>query len=784
MPSHRDTRQFGVNTLILAVCSAFSLAIAAPPAQGQAIEEITVTASKRSENLQEVPTSISAITGDNLAEMGALDLDDYIRSLPGVQFQNEGPGRNKLSIRGVASFFGTSGATVGYYIDETPTSQENLNIDSGTFDIERVEVLRGPQGTLYGEGSMGGTIRIITKKPDTYGFEAEIASTLSSTEDGGFNYLVNSMVNVPLVEDKLAVRAVLGYRDDAGYIDNVFTGNDDVNVYENLSGRVALRWDVTNDLSITGTAHFGDIDAGSAFTIANKNREIASNTEGTLVDEYTLFNVTVEYALPFADFVSSSSQYDRELGLIEDTPGQILPLFRLAPFPLPRPPFSPFPTSVPYTNVMLGLDRDTDTFTQEARLVSAGDGPFKWTIGVFYQDQVRTEMPMATMFGATGAAVPNAEYSFLSALLTGGFLSADTLFDQPNQVSFDKLAGFGEASYDFNEHWQVLVGARIFREKRETRATLDGFVPLISAFLGGTPPFVIAQTLGVEQRQTASDTEFNPKVTLTYNLHEEALAYFTYSTGFRSGGENPFAPFFSIPVQSSYQPETLENFELGVKAAFADGRMFFNSSAFLMLWDFLQVGVAAEGPFNAIGNVAQAKTAGVEFDIKARPVDMLDLGFGGAYIEAEVDKEITTGTFAGLAKGATLPSVPKWALNGYATYRWMLTNGWEVSLGGNFSWTGKTKRELRNVQTENPSYELVNLNAAVRGETWDVTFFVRNVTDTKNQSVYIRETATSGLWTLGTPNPNAILPAANIVPGDIVLTVQPRTFGVSLSKRF
>lgn len=152
MPSHRDTRQFGVNTLILAVCSAFSLAIAAPPAQGQAIEEITVTASKRSENLQEVPTSISAITGDNLAEMGALDLDDYIRSLPGVQFQNEGPGRNKLSIRGVASFFGTSGATVGYYIDETPTSQENLNIDSGTFDIERVEVLRGPQGTLYGEG--------------------------------------------------------------------------------------------------------------------------------------------------------------------------------------------------------------------------------------------------------------------------------------------------------------------------------------------------------------------------------------------------------------------------------------------------------------------------------------------------------------------------------------------------------------------------------------------------------------------------------------------------------
>jgi len=323
--AHKGLRAFFLSTALTTMAVPL-VANAADDAKGSVFEEIVVTALKRSSTLQSTPISISAVSAEKLEKMGADDMIDYIRSVPSLSLVDGGPGQRRLVIRGVQ---GTGEAQVGLYYDETPVtgapgagnSPGDSQPDIKLFDVERVEVLRGPQGTLYGSGSMSGTLRVIFTKPNTTEFEGAFDGTISSTAHGGGNYELNGMVNVPLVEDKLAARAVLFWRDEAGYIDNVRLGIKDHNSQDTWDGRFMVRFNATENLTIDASAVLqrSNINGDNKWNPAIGELQIDEFTRTPFFDDTDIFNVTLNWDLDFATLTGSSSYYERRAEVNFDT---------------------------------------------------------------------------------------------------------------------------------------------------------------------------------------------------------------------------------------------------------------------------------------------------------------------------------------------------------------------------------------------------------------------------------------------------------------------------------
>ena len=291
-------------------------------AQG-AIEEIVVTALKRTSTLQDTPIAISALTSEGLERVGADDFVDFVGSVPGLTLRDNGPGATRPTIRGIAS---PGEPQVGVYFDEAlvvgaPGTTNDAGIRSPElkpFDLERVEVLKGPQGTLYGGGSMGGTLRFITKKPNAEKFEGKISVEGSTVEHGDAGFQVNGMVNIPIIEDQLAVRIVAYKRDDPGFIDNVAYGEDDINDVDTEGGRVSIRWTPTDRLTATGTVYYQDQNVGGGFhfnpSIDGDNPKTDAISREPFNDEQVLYNLTLEYGFDWADALYSYSWFESRCG--------------------------------------------------------------------------------------------------------------------------------------------------------------------------------------------------------------------------------------------------------------------------------------------------------------------------------------------------------------------------------------------------------------------------------------------------------------------------------------
>ncbi|QIB65188.1 TonB-dependent receptor [Kineobactrum salinum] len=305
------------------VCGALGLMAALSPAAAVAatqLEEVVVTALRRGTSLQDTPISISALGGDTLARIGADDFEDYVGKVPGLNLLDNGPGSRRLVIRGVQ---GAGEAQVGLYYDEVPvTGAPGSASDAGQrqpdikmVDIERVEVLRGPQGTLYGSGTMGGTLRVITNKPDTTAFSARIGSDLSHTEKGGMNTKVTGMVNVPLIENKLALRVVAYDHDLEGYIDNVAYNKDDINDEKTSGGRVSMRWMPTDNFTLTGMYIYQDTETGGGFFYQQDVGDLKTATpaRNPFEDEVNIANITGELVFDWGNWMFSYSDYERDV---------------------------------------------------------------------------------------------------------------------------------------------------------------------------------------------------------------------------------------------------------------------------------------------------------------------------------------------------------------------------------------------------------------------------------------------------------------------------------------
>ncbi len=755
---------------------------------------VVVTATKRASTVQEVPFSINAQTAEDIARTGAGNLEDVARSVAGLSIQNLGPGQSQVSIRGVSSgqiVRDQPGVKeqVGVYLDESVISMSLFTPDLDLFDLNRVETLRGPQGTLYGSGSMGGTIRFITNQPDVDVFEGVAEASVNQIEGGGTGGHIKGAVNIPFADGQGAIRMV-GYTTQyGGYIDAIRPDGsitEDVNSGNRTGGRVAVTFKPTETITLTPRILYQQIKAdgfnrAEAFNWLLGVQDIGGNRQFLLRDEAfsddtMIADFTATFELGAVDLTSVTSYIDRDILVSRDASA----LTHSVSADLG---YDPAIFAVP-SNL-----RDTTAYqsiTQELRLSSAGDGPLQWLVGAFYTDADRAytqRLPTPGYDAATDAALG----AGTSAAVANGF-GADSPFNSDLDYSLQQIAVFGEASYDLTDRLTVTAGGRFYDFEENRTITTGGL------FANGDSGTVDT---------TASDG-FTPRFLASYELNDTVTLNAQASQGFRLGGVNdPLNGTLCSPADlaifggfQDYNDETLWNYEAGLKAK--TGNVTFNTAVFYNDISDLQVTLdAGTCSSRIVFNVPDASSAGLEWELGWSPSDNLDLTFSGTLIESKFNSTVVDGTGAvigGIRDGNRLPSTPEtqFALSGY--YHWgapWAGSGTEAFVAGSLQYIGSQFTQpgdqepggllptatglARGALTgaENPSqlvdleldaYSTLNISAGLNFETWELSAYINNLTGEDAVLSFDRERG--GRARLG------------------FRTNQPRTIGITARKHF
>jgi iron complex outermembrane recepter protein len=593
---------------------------------GATLEEIVVTAQKKEERLQDVPFGISALTAQDLERTGAMGYRDVFAQVPGVQFMGASRGRNAIIIRGVATRADNGDnqqPTVEQFLDDMPLTDRFGpwgGTDLGTFDIERVEVLRGPQGTLFGSGAMGGAVRLITSKPDLSAFRAKLEAGLSSTRGGDDSTNIAGMLNAPLVQDKLALRAVAYRRRDGGWVENVFREQDNVNRETQEGGRLMFAYQPTEALKLGFTALHDEYladDSPLTFRFNDNGGGAPDNWQGIDPErtdsKLDLYSATVDYDFGPASLASVTSYGERDMFLTTDW---------ARVFGVTSGDFDFF------------ITRDSKRFAQEVRLSSHGETPFEWVVGGFFFD-----------------------YSLATHQvwrLPGPF----TLLNNDELVEVTESALFGEATYHLTDKLSVTAGVRAFRNKY-------GHTTTSAADAGGidsTSPLTEAESDAV-----------TPKLSMSFYPRDDVHLYATAAKGYRVGQIN-FNLGLDPRIPRAYDPDSLWNYEIGMKSTWLDGRLKANLAGYYIDWKDIQLtlflfdengnGILAS---NHINNAGQAEIKGVEAELAVVPVEGIELGTAMTYNDGEltsVDEGVNVGGIT-VEPGTPLPGTPKFSASGY-----------------------------------------------------------------------------------------------------------------------
>lgn len=696
--------------------------------------EITVTASKRSENIQDVPQSISAVTSRGLEDIGATSANDYLNTLPGVNMQSPNPSENQITIRGISPEAGWASA-VGFYLDETPITEFAIQPSVTSFDIERIEVLRGPQGTLYGEGSMGGTIKVIPFEPNVNKMEFKFDPEFSNTSNGGLNYKVNGMANVPIIKNKLAVRATGFYQNDDGYIDNVGLDIKKVNTFETYGARFAAKYIATKKLVITASALISKSKIGGQF-VANTDLKQTTSTRETMNDNMSLVNLNAYYDFSFASLTITGSYYERKTDQVVDL-GFFLPeangLFEMFGIE-------------PRTGLWTKNNSDYKVMSAETRLVSSGNGPLKWTVGAFYKNYDMSSKDV----GDSEAHLSGEEVSFIVETIFG-IPGITESFYNDNTRKIQQAALFAEVSYDITEKLNILGGIRLFNEQRNFSSYSTGLFPILMS--GGFLPLE-------EVTEKGSENVVNPKVTLTFKPNNNIITYITASKGFRSGGQNVYAYLFE-GAPTSYGAETLWNYEFGVKSVLFNNKVIANAAIFYNNWTNMQVRTRSYASLTATENVGKAHTSGVDIDISWMPLKGLLFSANGNYtigktddvfnLPAGVDENTGEELYEEVPKGTQLPFVPEYGINLASQYKFKVGKGMFLTPRVDYNYTGKSTTALL-YSEENPAYQTINLRISYEYKWVEVYAFADNVTDERVKQTYWYDDVDLGtMYAMGRP---------------------------------
>lgn len=564
----------------LGVIAALGAAHAANAADRSDLGEIVVTAQKREQTIAEVPMSVSAFSGEDAAAAGAQAIEDLQFKIPGFSLVNFYAGGQQYQLRGVSANLGLP--TVGLYVDEMPINSDvvNSNLEFDLYDLERIEVLRGPQGTLYGEGSMGGTIKYVTAAPKLDGFAGHVGANFASVTDGDPNWRLEGTLNAPLIDDVLGIRVSASRQDIGGWIDNSLRGEKNVNSGAKTNIRAKVLWKPTADTSASLLYVRGDLDTDSS-SFSLDDRRSTQPVASPISDKYDLMNLVLSHDFGAATLLSSTGWTKRKSTQQFDFSTFFVP-FLQAP-----PPFGfGFPPGF-VTGVGVASDIDFRTVTQELRLASSGDSRLRWTVGGYYRDYKSR---------AVGGSftIPNG----LPFKLT----DADTRNDSKS------WAVFGEASYAITERTELTLGARRYEDEREQNSR--------SAFLG-------FPSIDINRGKFKTT---NPRVAFLYRFEGGSSMYASAAKGFRSGGFNLQSSGGGLPVPPTFDPESLWSYEIGGVLAPAGNQLLVQWSVYYNDWKDVQtLAILPGSPFTITANGGKASGVGADLQVTYRPVDALEV---------------------------------------------------------------------------------------------------------------------------------------------------------------
>jgi outer membrane receptor protein involved in Fe transport len=788
--------------LLLSTALAFPVALQAQAIETAAadetagIEDIIVTATKSAQNLQDVPISIQAFNTERLGQLQVQSFNDYVRFLPSVTFQSGGPGTARVYFRGISSGenanHSTSQPTVGIYLDEQPITTITGAVDLHIYDIARVEALAGPQGTLYGASSMAGTIRIITNRPDPTRFEGALDVELNKVTDGGWGGTIEGFVNVPLSE-RAALRAVAWYDRDAGWIDNILQtrtfptsgvvastapfAKRDYNDVETVGGRLALGIDLDDDWTVTPSI-MGQLQKANGFfgeESGLRKRQVAQYNRETANDDWFQAALTIEGKIGNWDLVYSGGYLKRKQPADSDYSDYAY--FYDALFGSGAYIYDNAGNIISPNQYVLSRPRFTKQ-SHELRLSSPQANPVRAIVGLFYQRQ-RNDIEENYIIDNIADSIT----------VTG--TDSNIWLTRQRRIDRD-YAAFGEIAWDITEQLTLTGGARVYRYKN----SLIGFFGYSAGFssrTGESQCFAPAEVYGspcTNLDRTTRDTDWLPKVNLTYRITEDALVYATFSRGFRPGGVNRRGGL------APYLTDKLDNFEIGWKTSWADNALRFNGAIYQQNWTDIQFSALGENGLTVVTNAGDGRVRGFEFDLTAVPTDGLTLVVGGSFNDAKLTTDFCA--FANPSQdcsipgpgglenetlapsGTRLPDTARFKANAVARYEFEVGADLDAHVQGAIVYEGDRNGDLRVATRELvgdfPAYTTVDLSAGVRTPRFAVELFATNLFDSNGKT---SRGVQCGESVCGDENNET-------ASGGIFYnyTIRPRTIGLKLGTRF
>jgi iron complex outermembrane receptor protein len=729
--------------------------------QSEQIEAVVVTAQKRKEDASKVPLSISVISGEELQAAHINNFADVTRAMPNISFSGAsgaGAGLSNIEIRGISSAAGS--ATVGVYLDDVSMTTRNLyslgSSEPKFFDIDRIEVLRGPQGTLYGASSMGGTIKFISNQPNLKEREASVYSEVSGTKGGGTNYTVNGVVNQPLIPGELALRIGIQTGHESGYIDQVSptTGNviaSGINSQDSSVVKLAMKWQPTRNLSITPSVFYQEVNSKD---IDASYLDLPKNQTSKLVrepgnDRLLVPSLTVNYDMGKADLVSVSSFYQRTFNRTQD--GTTVNNLGSA-----------VPDTPPGLAAAIGalpsavyLQNQVRQFSQEFRVASKPYdqkvSPFTWLGGVYYANLHTNVTDNEPIFGL------NATYAAFGAnpadpgQLGIAFPNDNSYFSERHYRTEQK-AVFGELNYYFVPTLHGTVGLRYLQATDSLSRNGDDY------WNGGPTSSSVS----------SSSSKLTPKFSLIWEVDPNNTVYTSATEGFRLGGNtrpipaslcaSDFANLGITEAPTSFKSDKLWSYELGNKSRLLGNRLSVNASVFYIQWDGLQQDIQLPGcGFDYETNVGKAKSYGAEFEIKGKPTSSILLGLSGGYTKATLSSDVPS---LKAHAGDPIQGVPKYNVSLTGQYSFNLPGDYYGFARAAAHWTGSSHGTLvaTDPDYQRPAYSTVDASVGATYDRWELTLFVKNLT-----------------------NSDKVIQRPNVQSVSEGYRIAPRTIGISLA---
>lgn len=761
----------------------------APPAQTAASDrnpgEIVVTATRQAQFISKVPISISAFSQQSMDSKGMKSFNEVARFTPGVRFNSDG---NQISIRGISS--GAGSGTTGIYIDDTPIQMRNLGFSADNsapaiFDLDRVEVLRGPQGTLFGAGSEGGTVRYITPQPSLTTFGTYDRAEISATQGGGVSYEIGSAIGTPIVTDKLGVRLSAWHRRDSGYIDHVDyktnqIDNKNINYGDVTVLRGALAWQPTEGLLITPsilwqqrTTHMTDSFFPAISNISNGDFRNGSPEYRGSKDRYILPTLNIRYDTDSISFISNTSYFSRT-----NYTGYDGTLYNLSYYQdcyesgcgfqdggVPGQAFFPFltPTGVnPALPRYLSPSKVTNTqkiWTQEIRLQSANpDARFKWVIGAFYQHSVQRSIE--ELVDPQGNDFFNAVFGQSLEDFFGYPLYGQDSYITSTKGTDSQIAGFLDMTYELLAGVKISGGVRVAHTK-------FSFVNFSDGSQNG------ARTTGAGE---ASETPVTPKVGVNWQVDNNNLLYATWAKGFRPGGANAPVPFNACAPDlkqlgltsspDSYKSDTVSSFEIGSKNKLFDNKLQIAVSAYTIKWKGIQQSVNLNScGIQFTGNLGQARSRGFDLQLTIMPIHGLSIDASVGYTDAVYTQTLAFGSSSPVVSAGDAIGGPPWTFSLGGQYDFPVGET-DFYIRGDVSYQNELRRMTQSRDPRNQSYDPLALADSARTQVTmrmgavigglNVSIFADNLLNATPRIGYSHQNRDSLLFTQETLRPRTI----------------------------